>query len=130
MDEVAREGVAFTRAYCSDSPCMPSRAALFSGRLGIKNGVVTHWGPGSEMRFPGWGHIYETRQPMLMRLLRQNGWDTVSFSSFADRHQAFWFTAGWSELHTFTLKGGSEDANEVNAAALPWLMARPWTDCA
>jgi arylsulfatase A-like enzyme len=60
---------------------------------------------------------------MFMRHLRQQDYRTVSFSSFADRHQAFWFTSGWSELHTFTLKQGREDANEVNDAVLPWLEA-------
>jgi arylsulfatase A-like enzyme len=123
MDAVAEEGVRFDHCYTSDSPCVPSRAALFSGRIGLHNGVATHWGPAAEFRFPGVGHFYRRRAPMLMRHLRQHGFRTVSFSSFADRHQAFWFAAGWSELHTFTLKQGNEDANEVNDAVLPWLEA-------
>ena len=121
MDAVAAEGIRFDRCYASDSPCVPSRAALFSGRIGLHNGVAAHWGPACQFRFPGIGHRYSRRAPMFMRHLRQHGYRTISFSSFADRHQAFWFSSGWSELHTFTLKQGNEDANEVNDAVLPWL---------
>jgi arylsulfatase A-like enzyme len=121
MDAVAEDGVRFNHCYTSDSPCVPSRAALFSGRIGLHNGVTAHWGPAAQFRFPGVGHHYHRWAPMLTRHLRQHGYRTVSFSSFADRHQAFWFASGWSELHTFTLKQGNEDANEVNDAVLPWL---------
>jgi choline-sulfatase len=114
LDAIIREGMAFTRYYCSDAPCMPSRAALFSGRFGVHNGVTTHWGLGSEFR-------YTNDPPMFMRHLHAHGRRTVSFSSFADRHEAWWFAAGWRELHTFTLKRGGENADEVNAAALPWI---------
>jgi arylsulfatase A-like enzyme len=47
--------------------------------------------------------------------------ETVSFSCFHDRHNAWWYAAGWQELHTFTRKRGQETADEVNAAFLPWL---------
>jgi len=113
LDSIIRRGVRFTECHTSDSPCVPSRAALFSGRFGIHNGVNTHWGPGGELRAdPG--------APMFMRLLRQHGYRTVSFSSFADRHNAWWFACGWHELNTFTLKRGAEDADELVAEALPW----------
>jgi choline-sulfatase len=119
LDRIAREGVVFTNCFTSNSPCVPSRAALFSGRFGINNGVVAHHGPGAVFRDPGRG----PRHPMPMRYLRAQGVKTVSFSCFADRHRAWWFGEGWEELHTFTLKGGQETADEVNAAALPWVRA-------
>jgi arylsulfatase A-like enzyme len=59
--------------------------------------------------------------PLLTRHLRQHGYKTVTFSTFADRHQAFWFHGGWSESHTPSLKTGDENADEVNEAVLPWL---------
>ena len=40
FDAIAREGVRFDNYYCSDAPCLPSRAALVSGTFGIKNGVA------------------------------------------------------------------------------------------
>lgn len=56
-----------------------------------------------------------------MRQLRAHGYDTISFSNFADRHNAMWFMYGWTEFHTPNLKGGAETADEVNEKLLPWL---------
>ena len=123
LDRIAAEGVSFTRCYCSNSPCLPSRAALFSGRFGFQNGVVAHHGSGEQFRFPSHGHWRDPERPMLQHHLWQQGVKTVSFSSFADRHNAWWFSAGWEELHTFTRKQGQERADEVNQAFLPWLRA-------
>ncbi|MBF8186129.1 sulfatase [Nonomuraea sp. K274] len=123
IDAMAREGVRFTHAYCATSPCVPSRGSLISGRVGVRHGAMTHFGPGSEFRFPGNGHRHWDDMPLFTRHLRRHGYRTVSFSSFADRHQAYWFCGGWSEMHTATLKQGDENADEVNAAVIPWLRA-------
>lgn len=123
IDRIARDGIRFNRLYASDSPCVPSRATFVSGKFGVHHGAVTHWGPGSEFRYPGHGHSHFEEDPVLPRLLNQHGIHATSFSSFADRHQAWWFMAGWREFHTYTLKGGGEAADEVNAAVLPWLKA-------
>jgi arylsulfatase A-like enzyme len=58
---------------------------------------------------------------MLLRLLRRHGYDPISFSNFADRHNAWYFMCGWSEYHTPNLKGGAETAEEVNRPLLRWL---------
>jgi choline-sulfatase len=122
LDRLATDGVRFEHAYCQASPCVPSRAAFFSGRFDVHNGVATHWGPGSNMRG---SEPLSPRDPapppMLAAHLRAHGYQTVSFTPFAERHQAGWFTAGWSELHAHTLKRGNERADEVNEALLPWL---------
>lgn len=123
MDRIAREGVRFSRAYCASSPCVPARASFMSGRFGIHHGALTHWGPGSEFRVPSDGLDYWPDMPLLPRHLRQHGYRTVTFSSFADRHQAFWFYGGWTESHTHSLKKGAENADEVTAAVLPWIEA-------
>lgn len=122
LDRIVRRGVRFTHAFGQASPCVPSRAALFSGRCDVHNGVVTHWGPGGELRPP------TPNAPMLARHLHASGCRTVSISSFADRHQAWWFCEGWSELHQHTLKQGNEIADEVNEVALPWLRRNAGAD--
>lgn len=114
IDRIASEGVSFTRAYCANSPCVPSRASLFSGRFGVNNGVVGHHDIGAQFRFR-----HGTMLPDV--LWRQARLKTVTFSSFADRHDAWWYCSGWEEQHTFTQKRGMESADEVNAAFLPWL---------
>lgn len=123
LDGIAAEGVTFTHCYCANSPCLPSRAALFSGRFGFNNGVVTHHGTGEDFRYHDLYncHARDASRPMLAMHLWQHGMKTVTFSCFADRHNAWWFTAGWEEVHAFTRKRGQERADEVNAAFLPWL---------
>jgi len=122
IDGIAREGVRFNHYYASSSPCLPSRACLFSGRFGIRNGIISNVGEGA--RFHIRKRPYGGPEPdntMLMRQLRSNGLDTVSFSNFADRHNAWWFGCGWSEYHTPNLKGGNETADEINRPLMKWL---------
>lgn len=121
IDRVAAGGVRFSRYFASDSPCVPSRAAAFSGRPGIRNGIVTHESTpqGARMRYAPLDRA--GRAPMLMHHLVHHGYRTVSFSSFANRHLAGWFHLGFKEFHLTSLKNGDEDAPEVNELALPWL---------
>ncbi len=91
-----------------------------SGRFGINHGALTHWGPGGEFQYPdGDGHSEEV--PFFTRYLREAGYRTTTFSTFGDRHHAWWYFAGWNEVHTHTLKEGNENADEVNASVIPWL---------
>lgn len=52
IDELAEDAVHFENAYVANSPCMPSRAALISGRYGINNGVTTHGQSAQLIRSP------------------------------------------------------------------------------
>ena len=40
IDALAADGVRFSRAYASNTPCMPARAALLTGCFGVVNCVV------------------------------------------------------------------------------------------
>jgi arylsulfatase A-like enzyme len=122
IDRVAREGTVFTNFYCSDAPCLPSRAALFLGRPGIHTGVVDHGGIAADPYPVGearqFRHPHEWYSwPMAMR---DCGLYPVSFSPFAERHSAWWFYFGWREMYN-PGKGGGERAEEVVPAALDWL---------
>ena len=122
IDWVAQHGVRFGHYYCASSPCLPSRTAWASGRFGIRNGVISNHGAGAQFSIRT--RDYVGPQPdneMLMRHLRAHDYDTVSFSNFADRHNALWFMWGWSEFHTPNLRGGQETAEEVNEPVLRWL---------
>lgn len=40
MDKLAKNGVRFTRAYCAQPLCTPSRTAIFSGKMPFETGFV------------------------------------------------------------------------------------------
>jgi arylsulfatase A-like enzyme len=41
LDRLAREGMRFTRAFCTNAICTPSRAAILTGTYNHINGVTT-----------------------------------------------------------------------------------------
>lgn len=122
IDTVAKEGVCFTDYYCSDAPCLPSRAALMTGQFGIHNGVVGHGGTAADMRINGCtrGMQDTLRWFSLPAMVKRRGLYTTSLSSFPERHGAWWFTAGFDEWHNVGM-GGMESAESVTPVALKWL---------
>ena len=52
IDRLASEGVRFDNCYVSDSPCLPSRAALYTGQCGIRNGAINHGGAERMIVYP------------------------------------------------------------------------------
>lgn len=129
LDAVARDGVRFTQCYTSNAPCLPSRAALISGRFGILNGVVGHGGTAADRRLTGAARDFTDEQDEgnFTNIFRRSGLHTVSFSTFAERHSAYWFDAGFHEIHNVGRRGG-ESAEMVVPEALAWLRANRTRD--
>ena len=42
MDSLASDGTVFTRAYCANPLCVPSRASMYTGRYPTETGVMTN----------------------------------------------------------------------------------------
>ena len=123
IDSVAREGMIFERFYASDTPCMPSRAALLTGRFGIHNGIINHGFTASDIKPFEPLRFFNNRQgplTQLVTLLRRLGYYTVSISPFGERHSAWWYYDGFREMYN-SGKGGMETADEVMPLALDWL---------
>ncbi len=122
LDRLAAEGVRFTNCYCSDAPCLPSRAALVTGQFGICSGIVGHGGTAADLRLEGAGRGFTSdfSRTGLWSFLRATGLHTASVSPFAARHSAWWFNAGFTETRD-TGGGGMESAEEITPAALDWL---------
>lgn len=122
MDRIAEDGVRFDRCYCSDAPCLPSRASLVSGLFGIHNGVVGHGGTAAD-RLPtgesrGFMDVQDTDN--FFRIFRRAGLYTSSISTFPERHSAWWFNAGFHEMHN--VGGcGVESGEAVLPVALDWV---------
>jgi len=129
IDAVAAEGVRFNNYYCSDAPCLPSRTALMTGRFGIHTGVVNHGGLAADMRTEGASRSFadRLRHESLPAMLRKAGLKTVSISPFAERHSAWSFYAGFSEMHN-TGKGGMESAEDVTPTVMKWIRANAKDD--
>ncbi len=129
LDAIAREGMRFTNYYCSDAPCLPSRAALTSGRFGIHNGAVNHGGIAADLRLTGESRGFTDPQleHSLFNLPRRAGMKTATISSFAERHSSYWFNAGFHEVYNCGGRGG-ESAEAVMPAARKWLSERGGED--
>jgi len=117
IDAVADRGVVFKRAYVANSPCLPSRAALVSGRYGLDNGVETHGTGSQQLRTPAhdieWAGTWTKRvegRPWwtLPELFFENRIETCAVSSFP-RHPAPWFYHVW---HQFRQPQEPDDIDE------------------
>lgn len=122
MDEIAKEGVRFDDYYCPNAPCLPSRASMISGQYGIHNGIVGHGGTAADMRLQGTTRSFtdDMSENGLFMQFRRAGMHTVSFSSFAERHSAWWFNSGFNECYNVGRRG-SESAEMVTPHVLDWL---------
>lgn len=122
IDSVAAEGVRFDQYFCSDAPCLPSRAALWSGQFGIHTGVVGHGGTAADMRLEGADRSFrDPRYDFLPGVLRRAGLRTVTVSPFAERHDAWWFYKQFNEAYNPAGKGGNESAEELTPTILKWI---------
>ena len=48
MQSLAKEGIRFNDFHAGASVCTPSRAALLTGRYGLRTGVIANYGPNSK----------------------------------------------------------------------------------
>ena len=121
IDEIAAEGARFSEVYVSDAPCLPSRTALWSGRVGFHNGVVNHGGTAAQpFTQPDRGVTDVFHDTGWMAALRRAGLHTASVSSFAERHAAWHWYACFNEVYN-TGKEGMDVADDVTPPALDWL---------
>lgn len=129
IDKIASQGVRFDNYYCSDAPCLPSRAATSTGRFGIHTGIVGHGGTAADLRLEGEPRSFKDRlaSESLAALLRQAGLRTVSISPFAERHSAWWFYAGFLEMYN-TGQSGLESAEAVTPTVLDWIRQNASSD--
>ncbi len=125
IDRVAADALVFENVYASDVPCLPSRTALLTGRFGIHNGVVNHGGTDADPAIDGplRGFFSRLHLDSFPNRLRETGLRTVTVSSFAQRHSAFHWHAGFDETCNVG-KWGMETAEDVYAVTADWLRRR------
>jgi arylsulfatase A-like enzyme len=70
LDQLAAEGIVFTRAHATAPLCSPSRGSLFTGRYPHSNGLVG-------LAHHGWEYRADVRT--LPQMLSESGWHTALF---------------------------------------------------
>ena len=65
IDRIAEEGMRFDNAFCTNSICAPSRAAILTGRYNHMNGVKTL------------GDDFDSRQQTVQKIMQDDGYQTA-----------------------------------------------------
>ena len=123
IDKIAGEGIRFDNCFASDTPCLPSRSSFFTGRFGIHTGVVTHGGTNADPFILGPTRNFCANKEYLHFPKVLNDFAnmrTVSVSSFANRHAAWWYYQGFSEMYD-TGKAGADTVEDVLPIVEKWL---------
>lgn len=122
IDRLAAKGVRLLNLYATDTPCLPSRTAFFSGKFGATTGVVNHGGKCAELPSEGLNRGFRSpfAESTLGSLLTRSGYHTGMISPFPRRHSAYHVTYGFHETHD-TGKGGLENADEIFPVVEDWL---------
>lgn len=102
MDRLAANGVRFTKAYCAQPLCTPSRTAIFSGKMPYETGFVGNapekdgqWSDsllvmGKILKNGGYktGYVGKWHLPIPTTKVNQHGFDYIENTNFLDYNDA------------------------------------------
>ncbi|WP_113634819.1 sulfatase family protein [Nubsella zeaxanthinifaciens] len=98
MDKLAKNGVRFTKAYCAQPLCTPSRTAIFSGKMPYETGFVGN-APEKDGQWPdsllmmgkifqqgGYqtGYVGKWHLPVPVKKVSQHGFSYIENTNFLD----------------------------------------------
>lgn len=86
IDQIAKEGALFTRAFMSDLPTLASHTAVLSGKFGINTNVVSDCHPSS---------VLDAATPWLPALFRAFGYSTGAVDHLFSMQD--WFVRGYDD---------------------------------
>lgn len=102
MDKLAANGIKFTKAYCAQPLCTPSRTAIFSGTMPFENGFIGN-APEKDGQWPdslqtmgkifqngGYktGYIGKWHLPIPVAKINQHGFEYIRNTDFQDYNDA------------------------------------------
>ena len=109
LDRLAGEGALFTQAFATDIPTQPSHTALFTGRYGIRTGIVSHFHPHAKL---------DETEPWLPSTFQAAGYHTGAVDHlFAMKD---WFIRGYTDYMPPPGRSRSP-AGVINEIAFPWI---------
>ncbi|UOQ45801.1 sulfatase-like hydrolase/transferase [Halobacillus salinarum] len=110
IDKIASEGALFESAYSQDIPTEVVHTSIFTGKAGLRTGVVSH---GSTL-----SHLPKSTE-WLPSMLRQSGFTTGAVDNLY--HLQEWFARGYRYYINSVGEKRWIDGKTVNELAKPWL---------
>ncbi|WP_179232962.1 sulfatase family protein [Paenibacillus rigui] len=110
MDRIASEGVLMERAYAADIPTEVAHSAIFTGKIGLTSGIVSH---GSELSY------LPKSVEWLPSMLKAAGFTTCAVDNLYNLKE--WFARGYRYYLNPSGKKRWIDGRTVNDLAIPWI---------
>ncbi|MFE5317622.1 sulfatase [Paenibacillus sp. NPDC056579] len=110
IDRIASEGVLMERAYAADIPTEVAHTAIFTGKIGLTTGVVSH---GSDLSY------LPKSVEWLPSKLKAAGFKTCAVDNLYNLKE--WFARGYQCYLNSSGKKRWIDGRTVNDLALPWI---------
>lgn len=110
IDRIASEGVLFERAYAADIPTEAAHTSIFTGKIGLTTGVVSH---GSDLT------CLPKTMAWLPTLLKHAGLATAAVDNLYQLKE--WFARGYRYYINSSGKQRHIDGRTVNDLAMEWL---------
>ncbi|MBP1966562.1 sulfatase family protein [Paenibacillus aceris] len=110
MDQIAEQGVLFERAYAADIPTEVAHTGIFTGKVGLRTGVVSHGSPLTQL---------PKKESWLPSLLQNHGFTTAAVDNLYQLKE--WFARGYRYYINSVQKTRSIDGKSVNELAFKWI---------
>ena len=108
LDMMSHNGQKWTQFYSASSVCTPSRAALMTGRLPIRNGMI---GTSSRVLFPNSDFGLPPSEITIAEKLKENGYKTIAIGKWHLGHKKEYLPL----QHGFDYYYGIPYSNDMNA---------------
>ncbi|WP_282940301.1 sulfatase [Paenibacillus sp. RC67] len=110
LDRIASEGVLMERAYAADIPTEVAHTAIFTGKVGLTTGIVSH---GSDLAY-----LHKSVK-WLPSMLKAAGFATCAIDNLYNLKE--WFARGYQYYLNSSGPKRWIDGRTVNDLALPWI---------
>jgi arylsulfatase len=112
LDRIAEQGVLFERAYAADIPTEVAHTGIFTGKIGLTTGIVSHGSSLTQLpKSTAW----------LPAILRSAGFNTAAVDNLFQLKE--WFARGYRYYINSVGPKRWIDGKTVNDLAFPWLEA-------
>lgn len=93
LDRIANEGIRFDNAFCTNSICAPSRAAILTGKYNHLNGIKTL------------GDKFDSRQQTIQKLMKAGGYQTALIGKWHLGNEGIHDPSGFDYWNIFPNQG-------------------------